>query len=150
MSDPIQTAQDRAHAAIARLADAGHRAANEHAHALDRLRAEVEALRSHNKALRERVADLEHRCAHTAEVLVRPVDTEGPPVKEVVRGTFEGWPCMSAGGSVNRVDSGRWAWRGHGFDTHNPWHLCQNVDSAVEELVNEAAAIRWVLDGVLP
>ena len=49
----IQTAQKAAEAAIARLADAGHRLANEHAHALDSLRAEVEALRKQNDALRE-------------------------------------------------------------------------------------------------
>lgn len=74
----IQTAKKAAEAAIARLADAGHRLANEHAHALDALRAEVESMRRQNQALRERVAELEHRCEHTAEVLanVQPVDTE--------------------------------------------------------------------------
>jgi regulator of replication initiation timing len=74
----IQTAQNAALAAIARLADAGHRLANEHAYALDQLRQENEALRRQNQALRERLAELEHRCEHTAEVLanVQPVDTE--------------------------------------------------------------------------
>jgi 1,6-anhydro-N-acetylmuramate kinase len=78
LTDPIQTAQNAALAAIARLADAGHRLANEHAYALDQLRQENEALRRQNQALRERVAELEHRCEHTAEVLanVQPVDTE--------------------------------------------------------------------------
>jgi hypothetical protein len=61
----IQTAQDAALAAIARLADAGHRQANEHAHALDALRAENEAMRRQNAALRAMLAD------------VAPVDTEG-------------------------------------------------------------------------
>jgi hypothetical protein len=70
----IQTAQNAALAAIARLADAGHRLANEHAYALDALRAEVEALRMQNARLRERVAELEHRCEHGAEVLAAPVD----------------------------------------------------------------------------
>jgi FtsZ-binding cell division protein ZapB len=55
MTDPIQTAHDRAQAAIKALADAGHRMANEHAHALDALRAEVEALRVQN-------AHLRHKC----------------------------------------------------------------------------------------
>jgi len=59
MTDPLKIAQDAAHAAIARLADAGHRAANEHAHALDALRAEVEALRVQNAHLRERLAALD-------------------------------------------------------------------------------------------
>ena len=59
MSDPLTTAQDACHAAIARLADAGHRAANEHSHALDALRAEVEALRTINAGLRERLAALD-------------------------------------------------------------------------------------------
>lgn len=78
MSDPIDNAAERATAAIKALADAGHRLANEHAHALDQLRQECEALRRQNQALRERVAELEHRCEHTAEVLanVQPVDTE--------------------------------------------------------------------------
>lgn len=58
----IQTAQNAALAAIARLADAGHRLANEHAYALDQLRQECEALRKQNQALRGRVAELEHRC----------------------------------------------------------------------------------------
>jgi len=70
----IQTAQNAALAAIARLADAGHRLANEHAYALDQLRAEVENLRTINARLRERLADLDHRCEHTAEVLAAPVD----------------------------------------------------------------------------
>ena len=74
----IQQAQKAAEAAIARLADAGHRLANEHAYALDQLRQENEALRRQNQALRERLAELEHRCEHGAEVLahVQPVDTE--------------------------------------------------------------------------
>ena len=172
MSDPIDNAAERATAAIKALADAGHRKANEHAHALDMLRAQVESLRAINANLRAENDRLEAKASfytgpvpgadvmealrtqnrHLRERLaaldVRPVDTEAP--REVVRGTFEGWPCMSAGGSVNRVDSGRWAWRGNGFDAHNPWRLCQNGDSAVKELVNESAAIAWVLDGVLP
>jgi hypothetical protein len=106
MTNPIDTAYDRAQAAIKALADAGHRAAHEHAHALDLLRAQVESLRAINAnlrhkceaqevglvnlrrsdqdlrleraALRERLADLEHRVTHTAEVLAMPVDTENP------------------------------------------------------------------------
>jgi hypothetical protein len=75
MTDPIQTAHDRAQAAIDALANAGHRAAHEHAHALDLLRAQVESLRAINAGLRERIEVLEHRCEHTAEVLA-PVDTD--------------------------------------------------------------------------
>jgi predicted type IV restriction endonuclease len=52
MTDPLQTAHDRAQAAIKALADAGHRKATEHAHALDALRAEVESLRTINAGLR--------------------------------------------------------------------------------------------------
>jgi hypothetical protein len=74
MTDPITTAQDAAHHAITRLADAGHRLANEHAFAVDLLRAQVESLRAINANLRERLEDLEHRCAHGAEVLAMPVD----------------------------------------------------------------------------
>jgi uncharacterized coiled-coil DUF342 family protein len=59
MSDPLTIAQDAAHAAIDRLADAGHRKATEHAHALDALRAEVEALRTQNRHFRERLAALD-------------------------------------------------------------------------------------------
>jgi uncharacterized coiled-coil DUF342 family protein len=59
MTDPLTTAHDRAQAAIKALADAGHRAATEHAHALDALRAEVEALRAQNRHLRERLAALD-------------------------------------------------------------------------------------------
>jgi FtsZ-binding cell division protein ZapB len=59
MTDPLQTAHDRAQAAIKALADAGHRLATEHAHALDALRAEVEALRTQNKHFRERLAALD-------------------------------------------------------------------------------------------
>ena len=69
MTDPIQTAYDRAQAAIDALAREGRREASEHAYALDQLRAEVERLRAINAGLRERVAELEHRCLHTAEVL---------------------------------------------------------------------------------
>jgi len=72
MTDPLTTAQDAAHAAITRLADAGHRKANEHAHALDALRAEVESLRTINAGLRERLADLEHRWY--PDPLAAPVD----------------------------------------------------------------------------
>lgn len=61
----IQQAQKAAEAAIARLADAGHRATNEHAYALDQLRQENEALRRQNQALRERVAELERVKVHT-------------------------------------------------------------------------------------
>jgi prefoldin subunit 5 len=77
MSDPLQTAQDRATAAIKALADAGHRQANYHAHALDLLRAQVESLRAINAGLRERIEVLEHRVSHTAEVLA-PIDTDAP------------------------------------------------------------------------
>jgi len=63
MTDPLQTAQDAAHAAIHRLADAGHRAANEHAHALDLLRAEVESLRVQNGHLRAENERLEAKAS---------------------------------------------------------------------------------------
>jgi hypothetical protein len=68
MTDPLTTAHDRATAAIKALADAGHRKATEHVHALDALRAEVEALRTQNGHLRERLAALD----------VQPVDTDAP------------------------------------------------------------------------
>jgi hypothetical protein len=68
MTDPIDNAADRATAAIKAMADAGHRKANEHVHALDALRAEVERLRTINAGLRERLAALD----------VRPVDTDAP------------------------------------------------------------------------
>lgn len=67
MTDPIQTAQNAALAAIARLADAGHRAANEHVHALDALRAENEALRTQNEHLRHLVE--ESRKVHEANAV---------------------------------------------------------------------------------
>ena len=73
MTDPIQTAQDRAHAAIDALTNAGHRAANEHAHALDLLRAQVESLRAINAGLRKRIEELER-----SPVAVQPVDTDAP------------------------------------------------------------------------
>lgn len=91
----LETAQNAAIAAIARLADAGHRAANEHAHALDQLRQECEALRKQNQALRERVAELEHRCEHTAAFL-EPVPQPAETVREV-------WRWLRA---IDRVDSG--------------------------------------------
>jgi hypothetical protein len=74
MPNPIDNAYDRAQAAIKALADAGHRAAHEHAFAVDLLRAQVESLRAINAGLRERIEVLEHRCAHGAEVLAMPVD----------------------------------------------------------------------------
>jgi len=65
MTNPIQTAQDAAHAAIKALADAGHRAASEHVHALDLLRAEVESLRVQNGRLRARIEALERSAPWT-------------------------------------------------------------------------------------
>jgi hypothetical protein len=56
LTNPIDTAAERATAAIKALADAGHRQANEHAHALDLLRAQVESLRAINAGLRERAS----------------------------------------------------------------------------------------------
>jgi hypothetical protein len=73
MTDPLTTAHDRAQAAIKALADAGHRAATEHVHALDLLRAQVESLRTINANLRERIEVLERR-----PVAVQPVDTDAP------------------------------------------------------------------------
>ncbi len=73
----IENAHNRATAAIDALAREAERLANEHAFALDRLRAEVESLRTINAGLRERLADLEHRWYPDAPA-VQPVDTEAP------------------------------------------------------------------------
>lgn len=137
MTDPLQTASDAAHAAIARLADAGHRAANEHAYAVDRLRAECEALRTQNKGLRERVADLEHRVNHN----VKPVGTEAQPVRKVVRGIWDSvWPMV--GTRDGRLGIG-WG--------DGTWSLYEHEDSDRMGVAHtEAQAIAWVLDGVLP
>jgi hypothetical protein len=141
LTDPLQTAQDAAHAAIARLADAGHRAAHEHAHALDLLRAQVESLRAINAGLRERIEVLEHRVTHTAEVLAMPVDTEAPPVREVVRGMFDSvWPMIGSKDSRMAIN-----WKDGTFSLY----ANENSDG-MGLAVSEAAAIRWVLDGVLP
>lgn len=58
MTNPLQTAHNRATAAIDALAREAERLANEHAFALDRLRQECESLRAQNAHLRERLAVL--------------------------------------------------------------------------------------------
>jgi hypothetical protein len=86
MTDPLTTAHDRACAAIKALADAGHRAATEHAHALDMLRAQVESLRTINANLRQRIEMLERGPVAVqpvdpfdpGPVAVQPVDTDAP------------------------------------------------------------------------
>jgi len=60
MTNPLQTAHNRATAAIDALAREGERMANEHAFALDQLRQECESLRRQNAALRERAIERIH------------------------------------------------------------------------------------------
>jgi hypothetical protein len=143
MSDPIDNAAERATAAIKALADAGHRQANEHAHALDLLRAQVESLRAINAGLRERIEVLEHRVSHTAEVLAMPVDTEAP--REVVLGVFDGLRTMTHHSTDRR------AVRHYPSDNHG-WRRQPGIDNGDKGPVwlNEDEARTWVLDGVLP
>ena len=138
MPDPIQTAHDRAQAAIKALADAGHRAANEHAHALDLLRAQVESLRAINAGLRQRIEVLER-----SPVAVQPVDTEAP--REVVRGVFDGLRTMTHHGTDRR------AVLHYPSDNHG-WRRQPGIDNGDKGPVwlNEDEARTWVLDGVLP
>ena len=139
MSDPLQAAQDACHAAIHRLADAGHRAANEHSHALDALRAEVESLRVINKGLRERLAALD------AEA---PVDA-GAPRDKLVWGKYDGRrACCLAGGDINAPET-----KTRSALEANPgqWWLFRPCEAfAFGADATEAQAIAWVLDGVLP
>jgi hypothetical protein len=135
LTDPLKIAQDAAHAAIARLADAGHRKANEHVHALDLLRAEVEALRTINKGLRERLAALD----------VQPVDTEAP--REPVRGDWNGLPHMVEPGY--RTGANMPACR-EAIRYEVGWVLVDSLGRTRARHASEAQAIAWVLDGVLP
>jgi hypothetical protein len=136
LTDPIQTAQNAALAAIARLADAGHRLANEHAYALDQLRQENEALRRQNQALRERVAELEHRCEHTAEV------------REVVRTEYAGHRALCGVGGDFHAEK---TTTRSALDINGRWWLFRPLESvSFCDDATEAQAIAWVLDGVLP
>ena len=71
MTDSLKTHHDRACAAIAKLAEEAQRIANEHAWAVDRLRAEVASLRKQNAELRALLADVDPDG-------VQPVDTDAP------------------------------------------------------------------------
>jgi hypothetical protein len=145
MTDPLQTAQDAAHHAIARLADAGHRMANEHAFAVDLLRAQVESLRAINANLRERIEVLDHRCAHTAEVLAMPVDTEAP--REVLWGDWKGLPHMVEPGYRTGADMPVCR---EAVCYEYGWSLVDSLGRTRARHASESQAIRWVLDGVLP
>ncbi len=71
MTNPLQTAHNRAQSAIDALAREGERMANEHAFALDQLRQECESLRRQNAALRAMLADVDPDG-------IAPVDTDAP------------------------------------------------------------------------
>ena len=136
MSDPLKTAQDAAHAAIARLADAGHRAATEHAHALDLLRAQVESLRAINAALRHRIEVLER-----GPVAVQPVDTGAP--REVVRGFLNGKITHWS------PDGSRWAQHEFQMEKHG-WHRCTGFACDGPMFLSAEEKDRWLIDDVLP
>ena len=134
-TDPLSAPYNRACAAIAKLSEEAHRLANEHAFAVDLLRAQVESLRAINAGLRERIEVLDHRCAHTAEVLAMPVDTEGP--RGIVMSIACGLTIMKADHTTRRAEHVR-VNHPHGWTPYpGVW-------------LTEAQARLWVLDGVLP
>ena len=109
------------------------RQATEHVHALDALRAEVEALRTQNAHLRALQAA-----------------TEAKPVREVVRGKYGVFfhnAMWQAGCSIEAED-GRCAvnWS----NQPNTWMPYDRKSNALHDGLTEPEAIAWVLDGVLP
>lgn len=141
------------HAAIDRLVAHLERQATEHVHALDALRAEVEALRTQNAHLRalqaaqeaKRFIVVETPPLHDAPMTHIDFKTEPKPVREVVRGTYEGRPAIAQPGHKPGGECGRTAigWE-DGWSTYIDGNLVEC------QCLTEPEAIAWVLDGVLP
>lgn len=147
------------HAAIDRLVAHLERQATEHVHALDALRAEVESLRTQNAHLRNQLAELYNGLrgmdrltqrvaeveAENAHLRALQAAGEAKPVREVVRGTYDGRHAIAQPGHKPGGECGRTAigWE-DGWSTYIDGNLVEC------QCLTEAQAIAWVLDGVLP
>jgi len=128
----MTTKTQAAHDAIDRLVADLERQANEHVHALDALRAENEALRTQNERLRRSLAETQDGMGGIGHMTQTIADLNGEvarlrhlveesrkvhemnaadakPVREVVRGTYDGRPGIAQPGHKPGGGCGRTA-----------------------------------------